>query len=267
MLLACLFWPWVAATGGPIFGDDRNAWHAAAVRQPLPASPELSLPSADSIQLVLDDGTAEGEFGVGGVTSRQFMWFNHFSPERHFSLEQIWVLFPGGGGVSVGDAIDLVVYRDADGDPTNGAELLAVIPEVVRQTDGGTFSIYDLNPPIVTGGGGVYLGVIPRFIVSGISPAILPTPHRHDFQSAAFVGSVVERRSACRAAQLPPDDQIDRVDDLAPGNWMIRGFGRPRTVVDVPALSPRGLILFSLLLVFSGIYLQRHYRLRGRPRR
>ena len=48
------------------------------------------------LQLILDDGTAEGAVGVSDTEARQFLWFNRFTPDvpPPFLLEEIQVLFP-----------------------------------------------------------------------------------------------------------------------------------------------------------------------------
>ena len=79
------------------------------------------------VQLLLDDDTADGDFGVNAPNAQQFMWFNQFTPPfTGVSLDEIWVLFPPSGtsNVSVGDEVEILVYLDPDGDPTNGATLL-----------------------------------------------------------------------------------------------------------------------------------------------
>ena len=248
ILLGALAGTVVEAAGSPLEDD----WRYTAFAEPQPAIPSIPGLGGAQVELVLDDGVAEGRFGVGTANARQFLWFNHFSPGLDLELEEIWVLFPGGGEVLVGDAIDLVVYRDPDGDPTNGATLLATVGETVRHADGTTFSIYELAPGIVTGGDDVYLGVIPRFIESGISPPTLPATLD---QSASQMRSWVAVWSGDPPGDphLPPDGQIHRIDDFVPGNWMIRGLGRPRGVTEVPALGGWGLGLLAVLLMAAGV--------------
>ncbi|MCG8459521.1 MAG: hypothetical protein MI919_24850, partial [Holophagales bacterium] len=73
------------------------------------------------LAMVVDDGIAEGDFGVGGSTAQQFLWFNRLTAPRPLRLEEIHVLFPAAAGsLDVGAAIELLVYEDADGDPSNG---------------------------------------------------------------------------------------------------------------------------------------------------
>ncbi len=87
--------------------------------------PPLPPTSTFPVQLVLDDDTADGSFGVATQTARQFLWFNRFSPAAGFHLEEVWVLFPSGANMAAGGAVQIAIYEDPDGDPTNGATLLA----------------------------------------------------------------------------------------------------------------------------------------------
>jgi hypothetical protein len=67
----------------------------------------------------------------GSDTAKQFIWLNRFSPapsQFPFNLNEIWVLFDdseGENNVHTGDAIDLIVFQDSNGDPTDGATRLA----------------------------------------------------------------------------------------------------------------------------------------------
>ena len=111
------------------------------------AAPKALPPLPDTglfpVQLVLDDNGAEGAIGVGGATARQFLWFQRFSPAGvNLELAEIWVLFPSDPEIAPGAAIQLVVYQDGNGDPTDGATLLAVFDEVVQVADDATFTVY-----------------------------------------------------------------------------------------------------------------------------
>lgn len=97
-------------------------WHPAkAVGE---AVPPLPPPSTYPVQLLLDDDTSDGAFGLGGQNARQFLWFNRFSPAAGFHLDEVWVLFPSGANMAAGDSVQIAIYEDPDGDPTNGANLL-----------------------------------------------------------------------------------------------------------------------------------------------
>ena len=211
-----------------------------------PLGPEAlpPLPGTDvfPIQLVIDDDSAEGAFGFVGGSARQFLWFNRFDDPGPFALEEIWVLFPAGTDVTVGDAVQLVVFVDPDGDPTNGATLLDTYDVVVQATDGNTFSIYPLAPRLLKSTpGDVLIGVVNRYFSTGVDPP--PTV------PAAFDSTATQNQSFFALwpgdPPDPPDlgtaDSVNLLAGAAAGNFMIRGFGlneglpvpaagRPRTV-------------------------------------
>jgi uncharacterized repeat protein (TIGR01451 family) len=182
------------------------------------------------IPLVLDDGGMENQIGVnvGGATY-QFMWFNRFSPavaSYPFQLDQVSIFWPAEGGAKVGDAIELVVFEDTDGDPTNGATLLGFYNVTVQIA--GDWDDYSLTPPIVLSGpGDVLIGAINRFVVSGVTPSNYPaaldeTASQGRSWVAWWTGDPPDPPA------LPPDDVIEVIDNRgSPGNWMIRGRGIP----------------------------------------
>jgi hypothetical protein len=218
------------------------------------------------VQLVLDDGMGEGSVGVTqGAGARQFLWFNRFqAPAGEFDLEQIWVLFPADPELAAGLAIDLVVFHDPDGDPTNGATFLAAVSETIQVVDGVTFSIYDLSPTVsVPAGGDVLLGVVNRFVTSGVSPPSFP---------AALDSTASQMRSWVATWSgdppnppgLPTDGTLALVDSFPGlgGNWMIRGLGSEApSVVEIPALGLPGLLALVAALALICLL-----RLRGGKR-
>ena len=123
-LLSCLLV--VAASGQELNHDPTLA---------IEAVPPLPDTGTFPFQLVADDNNSEGSIGIGGATARQFLWFQQFSPADHFNLTEIWVLFPADPEITPGAAIQLAVYQDDDGDPTNGATLLTMFDEVVQVAD------------------------------------------------------------------------------------------------------------------------------------
>ena len=210
-------------------------------------------PANFDFPLVLDDNSVEGEFGFddGLGNARQFLWFNQFDldPLPKIELEEIWVFFSPGPNIAPGAAIDLVVYHDVDDDPTNGADVLAVYPETIQTADGIHFSIYPLPAPLtLPRGGDVLVGVIPRFIESGVTsptnPAALDTTAS---QGQSWVALWTGDPPA--SPDLPSDQFIDRVDVFVPGNWAIRAFGSVQPVVEVPTLGQGALAALALLLV------------------
>lgn len=211
---------------------------SVAARSAVPTIPDAP------VSLVLDDGSLENDIGLnGGGKAFQYLWFNRFTPTQTFpiKLNQIQVMFDAGVGVSVGSAMDLAVYEDNDGDPSNGASLLATFPVTVQYTSGITWSVYNLpTPVIVQGGHDVLIGVINRYVTSGVTPSGYPsaidqtitTTHRS--WVAAWLGDPPA------LPYLPTDDPTGMfvIDDVAPslaGNWMIRGYG---DTVTVPTNNP-----------------------------
>ena len=245
VLLALLVLPAVAAGDGPVF-ELRDFPESAG---PLPD------PSVFPVQLVHDDNSAEGAFGLTGASARQFLWLNRFDNPGPFTLEEIWVLFPSGMDVPLGGDVQLAVYLDPDGDPTTGADLLTTYDALpIQATDGATFSVYPLDPPLnVLDSGDVLVGVVNRyFMTGGDPPPTLP---------AAVDTTVSQNRSYFALWTLdppdPPDlasaDLIDLLDGAAAGNFMIRGFGRPFGVPFIPTLDRVGMALLAALLSLAGI--------------
>ena len=216
-------------------------------------SPALPTPSTFPIQLVLDDSTAEGAFGFSGGTARQFLWFNQFVSPGAFELEEIWVLFPAGSDVPLGGSIELAVFLDPDGDPSNGATLLASFDETIQAVDGTTFSIYPLPTPVsIDGSGDVLIGVVNRYFNTGVDlPPTLPaatdtTASQNLSYFALWPGDAAD----------PPDlssaSSIALLSGAASANFMVRGFGTVPSTVAIPTTSTLGLILLVALLGLWG---------------
>lgn len=225
-------------------------------------------PPAD-VSLILDDDSSDGAVGVGDP-AEQFLWFNRFaSPAGAFDLEEVWVFFDDD--MTVGDAIQLAVYHDTDGDPTNGATLLADFDETIQVADGLTFSVYTLAPPVpFPGGGDVLIGVVPRFITSGVTPSNEPatidlTTDQARSWIAFWSGDPPD------PPLLPPDLTIQPIGDFdVAGNWMIRGFGTFQGPVDplleIPVLAPLGAGLLAAATGLAGAtVLGRRRRRESRP--
>jgi len=207
------------------------------------------------IELILDDGSAETAFGVGLPEARQFLWFNSFPIAGSFALEEIWVLFPPGDNVVPGAEVELAVYLDPDGDPTNGAQLLTSFPGTVQVADGNTFSIYPLPAPLpVDPPGELLLGVVNRFVESGVTSETLPAA----LDTTASQGGswfAVWPGDPPAVPELSGFDTLLPIDDLQPGNWMIRGFGSDLEppVLEIPTLAGAGLALLAVLLLVAGV--------------
>jgi hypothetical protein len=215
------------------------------------------------IQLVLDDGLAEGSVGVAqGAGARQFLWFNRFaSPGPSFSLEEICVLFPSDPGLAVGQAIELVVYHDPDSNPANGATHLASVAATILVADGVTFSVYPLAPVIeVPAGGDVLIGVVNRFVASGVTP--LNFPAALDTTATQMRSWIVTWSGDPPAPPALPSDGSQAIIDTFPGlegNWMIRGAGSPilPPTIEIPTASGAGLMLLVVLCGFAGVWVLR----------
>lgn len=225
--------------------------HGPAAR----AIPPLPSPAVFPVQLVLDDGTAEGDFGP--AAARQFLWFHRFDFPGGFTLEEIWVLFPTT--VPLGGAVELAVYLDADGDPTNGATLLDAVNETVQANDGVTFSVYPLASPIlIDSPGDVLIGAVNRYYTTGVDPP--PTV------PAALDTTASQNRAWFALWPVDPPDPPDLatastfglLDGAVSGNWMIRGFGTPQVLplaAEIPTVTPAGLALLAAVLALAGAYL------------
>lgn len=268
LLLTALAAPVARATSGATASG--VAWRFELAPALAATTPPLPPPAAFPVQLVVDDDVPDGSLGVSGQTARQFLWFNRFSPGAAFALEQIWVLFPAEPTMAIGDAIDLVVYEDADGDPQNGATLLATFARTVQAVDGNTFSVYDLTPPVALSGDDVLIGVVPRFIVSGVDPPVLPA----SFDTTASQGRswlAVWSGDPPDPAQLTPapDLLFSPVDVILPANWLVRGFGDFLTPVGpvepIPSLSADGLAALALLLALAAFVVLARRRQASQP--
>lgn len=238
-------------------------WEFVPVPAEETAVPPLPPTSLFPVQLVLDDDSSEGVVGVAGQTARQFLWFNRFTPGGPAVLEEVWVLFTPGPNMAVGNAIQLAVYSDVDGNPANGAVLLASFNETIQALDGNTFSVYPLAVPVpFDGAGDLLIGVIPRFIVSGVTsptqPASIDTTAS---QGRSWLGVWSTDPPDPPVLIPPPDQQISTIDGFLPGNWMIRGFGTPAETIAIPTLGWGGLALLAgLLALAAGFFLRRRAR-------
>jgi hypothetical protein len=234
-------------------------------RTELPDGVELQPPLPDTstypAQLVLDDNSAESVVGVFGATSSQFLWFNRFTA-GNVEISEIWVFFPAGQGVAAGDDIELVIYQDSDGDPTNGATHLFSLDTTVLVANGLDFSIYPIPPTEVEGD--ALVGVIPRFIESGVTPPVSPAAlDTGASQGRSYLAFWLGDPPA--VPTLPTDDDTVLLDDLVAGggNWTIRAFGLPVAgipVTEIPVATPAGLAILSLLLATAAFLILRQRR-------
>lgn len=255
--------PWLLAALAAAGPAAAAAQEAELRFQPAPRLGALAPPlpplAQYPVQLVLDDDGAEGNVGVVGAASRQFLWFNRYTPGTALLLQEVWVLFLPGPEMSVGAAVELAVYQDGDGDPANGATLLASFPETIQVLDGSTFSVYPLPAPVAFDGtGDLLIGVVPRFITSGVTPPVTPAAiDTTASQVRSWIGVWSADPPSPPVLVPPPDQQLEPVDGFLPGNWMIRGFGTGfgPAAVEVPALGAPGLAGLALLLATAGALL------------
>ena len=242
-------------------GDPETIWGW----QPSPAVgeavPPLPPPSTYPVQLLLDDDTSDGAFGVAGQTARQFLWFNRFTPAAGFHLDQVWVLFPSGANMAVGGAVQIAIYEDPDGDPTNGANLIASFNDTIQAADDNTFSIYGVpGSPVIPGGSDLLVGVVPRFITSGVTPPTFPAAmDTTATQSRSWVAAWTTDPPDPPVLVPLPDQTLSLVDVFVPGggNFMIRAFGTSQSVTEIPTLGGIGLVALALALVAAGAVLLR----------
>jgi hypothetical protein len=246
----------VALSGGPAAADPYQLSLSPINYGALRAEP----PMPDySVQLVVDDDQPESAFGINGTNSLQFLWFNQFADPGPFTLEEIWVLFPPGSNMTVGAAVELVVFQDADGDPTNGADLLASYDRTIQVSDGNTFSIYPVSLEI-TGTGDILIGAINRFTDPASTPPLT--------EPAAADTSIGQGSSwwalwsgpVPYPPVLPGELGMEQLQGPTAGNWMIRGFGTgAQQQPGIPVLGWVGGTMLVLLLAFFGIYLTRRF--------
>ena len=161
-----------------------------------------------------------------------------------------------------GGDIQLVVYLDPDGDPTNGAELIYASNETIEVNDGSAFSVYPVDPPLeIFDPGDVLIGVINRYFQTGVDPpptfpAALDITHS---QGRSWVA--LWTGDASEPPQLPPDLSTELLDGATAGNFMIRGLGSPATIPDIPALNRVGsIVLVAALGILAAGLLRRRKR-------
>lgn len=220
------------------------------------------IPTDFAVQLLVDDDNSEGDFGVGGTTAQQFLWFNRFTPGTgSIWLEQIWVLFPSGPNMEVGAPVELVVYQDADDDPANGAALVATFDVTIQAVDGNTFSVYEINPPLwFHDAHDVLIGVVDRFVVSGTTSATRPAA----LDTTASQGRswlAVWSDDPPSPPDLPADGLTSTIDPFVSGNWMIRAFGHQNQAAGIPAQNRFGLALLIGFIASAGFVLLLRARL------
>jgi hypothetical protein len=196
-----------------------------------PPSAPLIMAPGDPVSLVLDDGVSENNIGLNDAASAtMFEWFNRFSPtELPIDVERIDVYWDSASAAVVGgEAIELVVYESSD-TPCSGATIQGGQDDTIATLD--AFDQYTLTTPAtITTGPSVSLGVIDRWVTTGVTapmhPAAIDTTAG---QARSFVTWWATDPPV--PPVLPGDQGCDLIDTFGfPGNWLIRGAG---TVVPV----------------------------------
>jgi hypothetical protein len=203
------------AAGPMLFGDFSPQAASGAVQ------------SDAAINFTLDDGTVDTLVGV--QTGGQFIWMNRFTPaptDFPFSVTQVQALF--GFHVAVGDAMQVVVLQDTDGDgdPSN-AQVLYSENFAAQFHDGSTWSIFNLTTPVVCfGPGDVLVGLVNRSGADGYLdyPAAMD---QSTSQSRSWLGGY-SGGVVPDPITMPPDGVWDLADNFGfAGNWMIRAVAQP----------------------------------------
>jgi hypothetical protein len=197
-----------------------------------PHGAPLLPPPGDPVSLIFDDGVPENNIGLNSATTAtQFAWLNLFSlAELPVEVSRIDVYFGSTGTALVGgEAIELVVWEGGNAPCTTGETYRGGQNATIGVLD--DFNQYTLTTPVqVTTGPSVGLGVVDRFVVSGVTTPVWPAALD---ATASQGGSWVASYSTDPPVPptLPSDGLCGTIDSFGfPGNWMIRGAG---TVVPV----------------------------------
>ncbi len=228
----------VPFTTPPTITEHRTGLTASTAPNPVRLTAGPWQPTGD-ISLVLDDGSMEDSVGVNSSTAAyQFIWLNRFTPDAGsfpFTLDTVSVFWPTGE-VAAGNAMQIVVYEDTDGDG-NPSDATLVYAEDVTVESVGAWNDYTLTAPVALNGpGDVLIGFVDRFVTSGVTAPNYPAALDETSSAGrSWVGWWNDDPPDPPA--LPPDNTFDTADGLGlPGNWMIRGSGVSGGV-DVPWLS------------------------------
>ena len=209
----------------PMWGEAGNFSGISFAPVETAAKDAINTPNLQNVALVLDDGSGEEAVGAGGS---QFIWLNRFTPAANqypFVLTEVQVMFTTISGAKVGDALDIYIYEDTDGDsdPGTGAQFLTSIQHVQVQTL-NAFSVYPLaNPVMLKTPGDVLIAVVNRDEIPGVYPAAMDTNSNH---LRSWVGLYAAGAPADPPV-LPADTNWGLISSFGlPGNWMIRGYGQ-----------------------------------------
>jgi subtilisin family serine protease len=220
-------------------GTAELTWQIAEA--PLPVAVTLSIASPEAvdapIMLSVDDGV--GENAIGLTAGGEFLWLNRFSLSAGsfpIQLERVDVMFgyPGStGGVNVGELVDIYLYEDADGDPSNGAiHRASLTNQTVQAVNGTTWSTYNLAAPVTfSGPGDILIAVVNRTagVAAGTFPAVIDQTPPSQQRSWAGFGAIPGDPPVL---PLPTFGVIDSFG--LSGNWLVRGFGERQSACDNP---------------------------------
>ncbi len=194
--------------------------------------------------LQLDDGSAENAIGNNpNMSSAQVFWLNRFTPpaaDFPVGLTEVQIQFgyidPNGnvttGSVSAGDVIDIYIFSDGDGDPTNGATFeTSLIGETIGTVD-ATFQTFTLPSEYrIDGPGDILIGFVNRTTPPiQVFPAVIDqTASQRRSWATLYADAAGTAVPVPDPPVLPPPGGSDTfiiIDDIDPGlagNWMIRG--------------------------------------------
>jgi hypothetical protein len=176
-----------------------------------------------------------GRFGDDINFALQALYMNRFSPTIFpLILDQVQIFFAcnqnDGSGDCLGMEIDVIVAEDKDGDgtPQTGTETVAVHQGVIQVVDGVTFSVYDLDPPVLLEGpGDIYVGFIPRFIESNVTSFTLPAAVDQTGPRQGRSWLMAWQEDPADPPVFPADFDASTTEDAGfPSNLKIRAFGR-----------------------------------------
>ncbi len=210
--------------GGPVVIESGSSGELASAVPSLASGPTtvsgpLPYSRDGTIELVLDDGTADNQIGLVG--GGQLIWLNRFTPDPAaypFTLDEVQVLFDTASGVNVGEVIDIYVYQDPDGNPANGADFAgSATGQTIQVLD--AFSSYAVNITL-HGPGDVLIAVVNRD--STAADQLPASMDQTDSQGRSWIGF----GGTLDDPPVLPPDTFDVIDSNGyPGNWMIRGYG------------------------------------------
>lgn len=231
--------------GVVVFAGASSAYAAGEVFQAVPGMggpSSVNAPEGSPVDYMVDDGTNENNIGLNSTatgTTVQFMWFNRFDidpTDLPLQVDQVRIFWDPTttNPPVVGNAVALEIFSDNDANPANGAAHVNTNNTTIAQV-GTTFDAYNLaSPAAIPTGANLLVGVINRWVTSGVSPSSFPAAID---QTASAGRSWVAASSADPPVPpvIPSDGLFGTIDSFGlAGNWLIRATG---TVTPVELLS------------------------------